>query len=94
MATQTPVFEQNHGLIAAILRGVGYALDSTEYAVRDAIDVSNIASPIPAQNFTYQFAVDDVTTGVTRDFEVTVAVTETTGNTSPAPAPAYTVDVA
>jgi hypothetical protein len=94
MATQTPAFEQNHGPIAAILRGVDHALESTLFSVRDAFDVSTLASPVPAQNFTHQFAVNDVTTGVTRDFQVTIAVTETTGNSSPAPAPAYTVNVA
>jgi hypothetical protein len=62
------------------------------YATRDAVEVSDIASPIVAITNTFQFSV--TTAAGTRDFEVSVSLTETTGNTTPAPAPVDIIEAA
>ena len=91
MATSMPAFETTNAFKADLLSNFDLLTHQGLGAIRGALNTTTLATPIAAQTQTFQFAVNDAAnTGNTRDFVVVVSITETTGNTSPAPAPVYT----
>ncbi len=84
MAITAPAFETNNGVVAGLLGNVQQALEAARYNAVNTFHVSNIASPITTLSQTQQFAIDDVSLGVTRNFEVVVTISELTTGATPA----------
>lgn len=92
MAISAPTFEVNNAFKATLLGNVQLALEQGKFTTMDTLNTTALTTPIAAQSYVTQFAIYDfANTGSIRDFEVSVSITETTGNTAPAPAPAFTI---
>ena len=91
MPSSMPAFEATNAFRADLLSNLDLLAHQGLAIIRGALNTSTLATPIAAQSQTLQFAVNDAAgTGNTRDFSVVVSITETTGNSSPAPNPAFT----